>query len=142
MVGLKKWHGNLFIFIAALFLSAFATGARADPVSGDATGRTMTNAWDEKALVEAAQAMRRAGVVRLNFEDIALLKFVRFMAELLQENIVLPPDLKGTITLIAPQPCSLQEARQIMISALQVNGWDFQEMGGYGKIVPGSRPSR
>ena len=117
MVGLKKWHGNLFIFIAALFLSAFATGARADPVSGDATGRTMTNAWDEKALVEAAQAMRRTGVVRLNFEDIALLKFVRFMAELLQENIVLPPDL-------------------------QVNGWDFQEMGSYGKIVPGSRPSR
>lgn len=95
---------------------------------------------EEPALVEAAQRMRRAGVVQFNFSDIELVKFIRFMTELLQENIIVPPGLNSKITLVSPKPVPLSEARQVMLSMLAMNGLSIQEMGSYSKIVAAPGP--
>ena len=74
-----------------------------------------------------------------------LVKFVRFMSELLQESIIVPPGTSAKITIISPRPSSLSEARQIMLSILQVYGFSLQKMGdGYsvmrqGGVSPSSR---
>ncbi|GHS89938.1 type II secretion system protein GspD [Synergistales bacterium] len=93
---------------------------------------------DEKTLVEAAQAMRRAGIVQFNFKDIDLVKFVRFMSELLQENIIVPPNAAGKVTIISPKPSNLHDARQIFLSILQTSGFAIQDMGSYSKLVQGA----
>ena len=67
-----------------------------------------------------------------------LVKFVRFMSELLQENIIVPPNITAKITIISPRPSSLSEARQIMLSILQVYGFSLQKMGdGYSVMRQG-----
>ncbi len=111
--------------------------AGAAPTNGNAPIADTANPQDEKSLIEAAQAMRRAGIVQFNFTDIDLVRFIRFMSELLQVNIIVPPALTGKITVISPKPSSIQEARQIMFSILQTNGWSLQNMGGYYKLAQG-----
>jgi general secretion pathway protein D len=81
--------------------------------------------------------MRRAGMAQFNFTEIDLVHFVRFMAELLQRNIIVPPSVAGKISIISPKPSNLQEARQIFLSILQSQGWSLQDMGGYDKLVQG-----
>ncbi|GHS94761.1 type II secretion system protein GspD [Synergistales bacterium] len=92
---------------------------------------------DERTLIEAAHAMRRAGVVQFNFKDIDLVKFVRFMSELLQENIIVPPNATGKVTIISPKPSNLHDAKQIFLSILQTSGFAIQDMGSYSKLVQG-----
>ncbi|MEA4881047.1 MAG: type II secretion system protein GspD, partial [Synergistaceae bacterium] len=46
---------------------------------------------DESALIESARRMRASGNVQFNFQDVDMVKFIRFMAELLNENLVLTP---------------------------------------------------
>lgn len=92
---------------------------------------------DERTLINAARMMRRAGMVQFNFTEMELPKFIRFMSELFQETIVLPPNINGKITIISPKACTLPEARRIIVSVLQTNGFSIQDMGDYSKVVQG-----
>ena len=94
---------------------------------------------EEPALVLAAQRMRNAGVVQFNFSNIEIAKFIRFMSELLEENIIVPPGLNARISFVSPKPIPLSEARQIMLSILSMNNLTLQEMGSYTRLttVPG-----
>lgn len=94
---------------------------------------------EEPALVLAAQKMRKAGVVQFNFSNIDITKFIRFMSELLQENIIVPPNLTAKISFTSPKPIPLSEARQVMLTILAGNNLSLQEMGSYSKLtnVPG-----
>ncbi len=91
---------------------------------------------DEFALLESARLMRASGNVQFNFQDVEMVKFIRFMAELLQENIVLTPDVKGSISVISPRPVPLREARQVLLSVLEMNGYTLQSVGQFSKIIP------
>ena len=102
---------------------------------------TVTSAYsqekmDEENLVQAARVMRESGRVQFNFTDIDVVTFIRFMSELLQENIIVPPSIKGTISVISPQPVPLDQARQVMLSVLEMNGLTVQQMGEYSKVIP------
>ena len=106
----------------------------APETSGPGSPDAMQN---ERNLIEAAQAMRRSGLVQFNFKDIDLVKFIRFMSELLQENIIVPPNLTAQVTVISPRPSTLTEARQVMLSILQVYGFSLQDMGSYSIVRQG-----
>ena len=93
---------------------------------------------DEQNLVQAARAMRSTGRVQLNFKELELAKFVRFMSELLGENLVMDPGVKGTVSVVSPRPISFKEARQVMLSILEMNSLTLQNMGGYSKVLPAS----
>ncbi len=94
---------------------------------------------DEAGLVEAARAMRNTGSVQFNFRDLDLGTFIRFMSEVLQENILIDPSVKGTVTVVSPRALSLTEARQAMLSVLEMNGLSLQRTGTYSKVVPSSK---
>ena len=88
----------------------------------------------EQELVKMAQAMRQAGQVQFNFKNLDLVKFIRFMSELLEENILVDPTAKGTITIVSTRPVSVRESRQVMLSALEMNGLALQSEGGFSKV--------
>ncbi|MCF7936100.1 MAG: type II secretion system secretin GspD [Synergistales bacterium] len=92
---------------------------------------------DEQKLVRAARAMRETGRVEFNFKDLDIIKFIRFMSELTRENIVVDPSVKGEVTLISQRPLTIKQAKQVMLSVLEMNGLSLQRMGGgYSKVVP------
>jgi general secretion pathway protein D len=136
--GLLKNNKWLYIlFLSASLLPAYPSFAAPAAAPAPAPAAQAKPEEDEKTLIEAAQAMRRAGVVQFNFKDIDLVKFIRFMSELLQENIIVPPNAAGKVTIISPKPSNLHDAKQIFLSILQTSGFSIQDMGSYSKLVQG-----
>ena len=80
--------------------------------------------------------MRAAGEFQLNVRDLDMIQFIRFMSELLGENIVVSPGVGGTVSIVSPEPLSIKESRLVMISALEMNGLSLQSMGKYSKVAP------
>jgi general secretion pathway protein D len=117
----------LFILLGILLFIMTASGAFGQaPKAND----------DEMALLESARLMRASGNVQFNFQDVDVVKFIRFMAELLQENLVLTPNVKGSISVISPKPFPLREARQVFLSVLEMNGFTLQPAGQFSKVIP------
>ena len=138
--------GLMCAFAFAFNNSAFAAARNNQPAPEGTVELTPEEAaaaeQEERNLIEAAQAMRRSGLVQFNFKEMDLVKFVRFMSELLRENIIVPPNINAKITIISPRPSSLTEARQIMLSTLQMYGFSLQDMGSYSIVRQGgSSPS-
>lgn len=94
---------------------------------------------DEQGLIEVARAMRSKGKVQFNFKDLDITQFIRFMSELLGENIVVDPSVKGTVSVVSPKAINFKEARQVMLSVLEMNSLSFQQMGGYSKVIPADK---
>lgn len=92
---------------------------------------------DEQALVDAAKAMRRSGLVQFNFKDMDLVRFMRFMSEILQENFLVPPNINSRITIISPHPVTIRDSREIMLSTLQMYNLSLQNMGSYSVVRQG-----
>ncbi|MBR1658226.1 MAG: type II secretion system secretin GspD [Synergistaceae bacterium] len=101
-----------------------------------ANGSEMTPE-DEQNLMAAAQQMRRSGLVQFNFKDMDLVRFMRFMSEVLQENIIVPPNINSKITIISPHPVTIRESREIMLSTLQMYNFSLQNMGSYSIVRQG-----
>ena len=91
---------------------------------------------EEQNLVEAAHQMRSTGRIQLNFKDLEMAKFIRFMSELLGENILVDPAVGGKVSVVSPKPISIKESRQVMLSVLEMNNLAIQDMGGYSKVLP------
>ena len=119
----------IFLLVFALLAAGLAVG----------TPCRAETPQDEGSLVEAARAMRNSGAVQFNFRDLDLGTFIRFMSEVLQENILIDPAVKGTVTVISPRSLNLKEARQAMLSVLEMNGLSLQRTGTYSKVVPSSK---
>ncbi len=91
---------------------------------------------DEENLVTAAKEMRKTGKVQMNFTELEISKFIHFMSEVLGENIVVDPSVSGKVSVVSPKEVPLKEARQVMLSVLEMNNLAIQDMGGFTKVVP------
>jgi len=114
----------IFSLLAVLIIAASACAATSD------------DARDEQNLVAAAHEMRSTGRIQLNFKDLEMGKFIHFMSELLGENIIVDPSVSGKVSVVSPKPISIKEARQVMLSVLEMNNLAIQDMGGYSKVLP------
>lgn len=120
-------------FRKGVFLILFAAAAIS---CSPCAGRAAEMDQDEQNLIKAAREMRAAGRVQLNFKDLDMAKFIRFMSELLGENILVNPGMAGKVSVVSPKPVTLKEARQVMLSVLEMNNLTIQDMDGYAKVVP------
>ena len=133
---------TILIFVLALCTGSEGATRRAATTGTNTTaaqsgsGEAMTEE-DEKTLMDAAQAMRRSGLVQFNFKDMDLVRFMRFMSEVLQENFIVPPNITSKITIISPHPVTIRESREIMLSTLQMYNFSLQDMGSYSIVRQG-----
>ena len=138
----------IFVPVALYFTStpAFSATRRAvnnqanqnqPQTQGQSGAGTAMSPEEEQALMDAATAMKRSGLVQFNFKDMDLVRFMRFMSELLNENIIVPPNINSKITIISPHPVTVKEAREIMLSTLQMYNFSLQDMGSYSVVRQG-----
>ena len=123
----KKIYAFILIFFFMLSSLAGCTSATAQE-----------NPQEEQQLVQAARQMRQSNNVQLNFSNLEVSKFLRFMSELLNENIVVDSAVGGTVSVVSPKSISMREAREVMLSVLEMNNLSIQNMGGYSKVFPAS----
>ena len=83
-----------------------------------------------------AQEQKRTGRVFLNFQDADISLVVKFMSELTGKNIVLEPNVKGTITISSARPVSLQQAWELFVMSLTLQGYGVVEDRNFVRIVP------
>ncbi|MDQ6994669.1 MAG: type II secretion system secretin GspD [Mariprofundaceae bacterium] len=77
-----------------------------------------------------------AGDVTLNFKHADIRAFIHFVAEFSHKNFLIDNRVKGNITLISQAPMSEQEAYNVFLSVLEVNGFATVQAGSVIKIVP------
>jgi general secretion pathway protein D len=83
-----------------------------------------------------APAERAEQFVSIDFNNVDINVFIKFMSELTGTNFVIDQRVKGKVTIISPSKISLKEAYQVFESVLEVHGYTTVKSGEVVKIVP------
>jgi len=74
--------------------------------------------------------------VSLNFQEVELPIFAKYMSEVMGKNIIIDGKVKGKISIFSPVKVSREEAYGIFLSALELKGLAAIRMGRAIQIVP------
>ncbi|MGD9182746.1 MAG: type II secretion system secretin GspD [Desulfobacterales bacterium] len=74
--------------------------------------------------------------VSIDFNNVDINVFIKFMSELTATNFVVDQRVKGKVTIISPSKISLKEAYKVFESVLEVHGYTTVKAGDIVKIVP------
>src|SRR5688572_29239241 len=75
-------------------------------------------------------------LIHLNFREADILQIINLMSELTGKNFLIDDKVKGKVSIIAPKPVSLDEAYQVFLSLLEIQGFTVVPQGPITKIVP------
>ena len=74
--------------------------------------------------------------VSIDFNNVDINVFIKFMSELTGTNFIVDQRVKGKVTIISPSKISLQEAYKVFESVLEVHGYTTVQSGELVKIIP------
>ena len=84
----------------------------------------------------AQEKEAKPAFITMNFKDVDLQVFIKFISELTGKNFLIDPNVKGTVTIVSPQKVTVDEVYRVFLSVLEVNGFTVIEAGQVSKIVP------
>ncbi|NVL90270.1 MAG: type II secretion system secretin GspD [Desulfobacterales bacterium] len=84
---------------------------------------------------EAKQATDKR-YVTIDFDNVDIALFIKFISELTGKNFVVDKAVKGRVTIISPTKISAEEAYKVFESVLEVYGYTTVPAGRVTKIVP------
>ncbi len=122
----RKWMVGALIALLTVFLFAAGTAAQNQDQgqnSGLATGGGT-----------AANGSQR--FVSIDFNNVDISVFIKFISELTGKNFVIDQRVKGKVTIISPSKISVDEAFKVFESVLDVHGFATVETGKLIKIIP------
>jgi len=74
--------------------------------------------------------------VTIDFDDVDIALFIKFISELTGKNFVIDKGVRGKVTIISPTKISVEEAYRVFESVLEVHGFTTVPAGSVTKIVP------
>jgi general secretion pathway protein D len=74
--------------------------------------------------------------ILLNFKDVDLRQIIDLMSDLTNQNYLVDEKVRGKVTIISPRPVSREEAYNIFLSILEVQGFTVVPQGAIHKIIP------
>ena len=96
--------------------------------------------WATSGMAQAQPKTEGAGAsdqfVSIDFNNVDINVFIKFMSELTGTNFVVDQRVKGRVTIISPSKISLDEAYKVFESVLEVHGYTTVKAGDIVKIVP------
>jgi general secretion pathway protein D len=93
-------------------------------------------AQEDSTKGEEGSSSSKPAYVTMNFKDVDLQVFIKFISELSGKNFLIDPNVRGTVTIISPQKVTVDEVYQVFLSVLEVNGFTTVEAGQVIKIIP------
>ena len=84
----------------------------------------------------ATPALASDQKVSIDFNDVDILLFIKFISEITGKNFIIDQRVKGKVTIISPSQISVDEAYRVFVSVLEVNGFTIVDAGEVTKIVP------
>ncbi len=87
----------------------------------------------QKGKAEAKQGAER--FVSIDFNDVDISVFIKFISELTGKNFVVDDKVKGKVTIISPAKISEKEAYKVFESVLEVHGYSTVKSGEIIKVI-------
>ncbi len=107
---------------------------------GSVKKKSTSKASAKKSRKEAASKNGRkspeAKYVTIDFDNVDIPVFVKFMSEITGKNFVIDNNVKGKVTIYSPKQISITEAYKVFESVLEVHGFTTVPSGDVIKIVP------
>ncbi|RPH50432.1 MAG: type II secretion system protein GspD [Desulfobacteraceae bacterium] len=136
------------LFMAILFAAKPLSAARIEDenppaiaapslVVGSESGAapTVTEPSDKKKSMPAHKKAREE-YVTLDFDNVNIEVFVKFVSELTRKNFIIDDKVKGKVTIISPKKIPLSDVYSVFLSVLEINGFATVPVGNMIKIVP------
>ncbi|TFG93581.1 MAG: type II secretion system protein GspD [Syntrophobacterales bacterium] len=133
---------SLLTSLALLAVPGHIIGAR---VSGeDSVVVTSTDTAGDKKISPPAQAEKGEPAntkpsadryITIDFDNVAIEVFIKFISELTGKNFVIDKAVKGTVTVVSPQKISVREAYKVFESVMEVHGYSAIPSGNIIKII-------
>jgi len=82
------------------------------------------------------KAEKQTQFVSIDFNNVDINVFIKFMSELSGINFVVDQRVKGKVTIISPSKISMEEAYKVFESVLEVHGYTTVKSGEVVKIIP------
>ncbi|MCW8801457.1 MAG: type II secretion system protein GspD, partial [Desulfobacter sp.] len=86
--------------------------------------------------VQAAQSQDTSEFVSMDFNDVDIGVFIKFISKLTQKNFVVDTKVRGKVTIISPEKISVDDAYKVFESVLDIYGFATVETGSVVKIIP------
>jgi hypothetical protein len=92
----------------------------------------------------AAPAIRKTTdkYVTLDFDNVNIEVFVKFISELTGKNFIIDEKVKGKVTILSPRKIPLRDVYKVFLSVLEINGFATVPVGDMIKIVPSAADYR
>ncbi len=74
--------------------------------------------------------------VSIDFNDVDINVFIKFISKLTNKNFVVDSRVKGNVTIISPSKISVRDAYKVFQTVLDINGFSTVESGKIIKIIP------
>jgi len=87
-------------------------------------------------LVAAPLAAARADTVTVNFREADIRAVIESVAEITGRSFIIDPRVQGKVTIIAPESLDSSLLYEVVLSALQVHGFQAVEDGAVTRVVP------
>jgi general secretion pathway protein D len=75
--------------------------------------------------------------VSIDFNDVDIRVFIKFISELTNENFIIDSRVRGNVNIISPGKITIEEAYKVFESVLEVHGFTAVRAGEISKIIPG-----
>jgi general secretion pathway protein D len=86
--------------------------------------------------VQAAQNQDASEFVSMDFNDVDIGVFIKFISKLTNKNFVVDTKVRGKVTIISPEKISVDEAYKVFESVLDIYGFATVDTGSVVKIIP------
>ncbi len=96
----------------------------------------LLRAKDKKSPKGTNKAVTNGRYVSIDFNDVDIGIFIKFISELTGKNFVIDQRVKGKVTIISPGKISVNEAYKVFESVLEVNNFAAVKSGKIIKIIP------
>ncbi|MDE5831678.1 MAG: type II secretion system secretin GspD [Desulfovibrio sp.] len=83
-----------------------------------------------------AGAAQASGGISLDFENVDIHTFIKYISESTGHNFIPDPSVKGNVTIYSPVKLTPEEAFETFVSMMRVHGYSVQKSGRNWKIVP------
>jgi len=92
----------------------------------------------KKTFMESAQKTDAGKYVMLDFDNVNIEVFVKFISELTGKNFIIDEKVKGKVTIVSPKKIPVEDVYKVFLSVLEINGFATVPVGDMIKIVPSS----
>jgi len=89
-----------------------------------------------KTPLPQATPVKETRYVTIDFDNVDIQVFVKFVSELTGKNFIIDEKVKGKVTVISPKKIALDEVYKVFESVLEINGFATVAAGDVIKIIP------